>query len=253
MTHEDRAGTQSVAVINEAFARRLSDSGGVPGARFRAGGQPRELNVIGIVKDARINDLRSDPRPVMYLPLAQSPEFLRSLQVRMVGEPGTLAAEIRQIIRSTNPNLAVNGMSTLREQVDRSLVRERLIATLSGAFGVLALVLVSVGLYGVLSQSVAQRTAEIGVRVALGATQHAVQWLILRESSVLVLSGIALGIPAALLAGKGMGGLLFGLSVVDPQTLSGATAVVLIVTVLASYIPARRASRVDPIVALRYE
>ncbi len=253
VTHEDRAGTQSVAVINETFARRLSDSGGMVGTRFRAGGQPRELNVIGIVKDARINDLRSDPRPVMYLPLAQSPEFLRSLQVRMVGEPGTLAAEIRQIIRSTNPNLAVNGMSTLRQQVDRSLVRERLIATLSGAFGVLALVLVSVGLYGVLSQSVAQRTAEIGVRVALGATHHAVQWLILRESSVLVLSGIALGIPAALLAGKGMGGLLFGLSVVDPQTLSGATAVVLIVTVLASYIPARRASRVDPIVALRHE
>ena len=189
----------------------------------------------------------------MYLPLAQSPEFLRSLQVRTVGEPATLAAEIRQIIRSTNPNLAVNGMSTLREQVDGSLVRERLIATLSGAFGVLALVLVSVGLYGVLSQSVAQRTAEIGVRVALGATQHGVQWLILRESSVLVFSGIALGIPAALVAGKGMGGFLFGLSVVDPQTLSGATGVVLIVTVLASYIPARRASRVDPIVALRYE
>ena len=253
VTHEDRAGTQSVAVINEAFARRLSDSGGVPGTRFRAGGQPRELNVIGVVKDARINDLRRDPGPVMYLPLAQSPEFLRSLQVRTAGEPATLAAEIRQMIRSTNPALVVNGVSTLREQVDRSLVRERLTATLSGAFGILALVLVSVGLYGVLSQTVAQRTAEIGVRVALGATQQGIQWLILRESSVLVLSGIALGIPAALLAGKGMGSLLFGLSVVDPQTLTGATGVVLIVTVLASSIPARRASRVDPIVALRCE
>ena len=110
-----------------------------------------------------------------------------------------------------------------------------------------------VGLYGVLSQSVAQRTAEIGVRVALGATHQGVQWLILRESLLVVLSGIALGVPAALAAGKGMAGLLFGLGAVDPETLSYATAVVLIVTVSASYIPAWRASGVDPIVALRYE
>ena len=253
LTPEDRAGTPRVTVINEAFSRRFFDSGGVLGRRFRAGGQDQDLTVVGVVKNARVNDLRSEARPIMSLPHAQSPEFLRGLQIRTVGEPGRLAAEVRQIIRNTNANLAVNEVTTLSQQVDRSLVRERLIATLSGAFGVLALILVCVGLYGVLSQSVAQRTAEIGVRVALGATHQGVQWLILRESLLVVLSGIALGVPAALAAGKGMAGLLFGLGAVDPETLSYATAVVLIVTVSASYIPAWRASGVDPIVALRYE
>ncbi len=253
ISREDRAATPRIAVVNEAMVRRFFDSGEVLGRRFWAGAQDQELTVAGVVKNARMNDLRSEPRPTIYLPLAQSPEYLRGLQVRVKGDPAMVAARIRQIIRRTNPNLAVNQMTTLHQQVDRSLVRERLIATLSGAFGVLALILVCVGLYGVLSQSVAQRTAEIGVRVALGAGQRRVQWLILRESLVLVLSGIAVGIPAALAAAKGMASLLFELSPVDPRTLCSATGTVVIVTVLASYIPAWRASRVDPIVALRYE
>jgi len=128
------------------------------------------LTVVGVVKNARVNDLRSEPRPIAYLPLAQSPDFLRGVQVRTVGESGTLAAEIRQIIRNTNADLAVNEVSTLGQQVARARARERLTATLSGASGVLAMILVCVGLYGVLFQSVAQRSAEIGVRVALGST-----------------------------------------------------------------------------------
>jgi putative ABC transport system permease protein len=126
------------------------------------------LTVVGVVKNARVNDLRSEPRPIAYLPLAQSPDFLRGVQVRTVGESGTLAAEI--VIRNTNADLAVNEVSTLGQQVARSRARERLTATLSGASGVLAMMLVCVGLYGVLFQSVAQRSAEIGVRVALGST-----------------------------------------------------------------------------------
>jgi ABC-type antimicrobial peptide transport system permease subunit len=189
----------------------------------------------------------------VYLPLAQSPEFLRGLQVRTAGEPATLAADIRQIIRNTNARLAVNEVITLGQQVDRSLARERLIAVVSGAFGALALLLVCVGLYGVLSQGVAQRAAEIGVRVALGSTRFGVQWLVVRESLVLVLTGLLLGIPAALASGRAMSGLLFGVSTVDPQTLTAAAALVVFVTVSASYIPAWRASRVDPVVALRSE
>jgi predicted permease len=252
VTRDDGAGPH-IAVINEAMARRFFSSGGVLGQRFRAGGQPQELTVVGVVKNARVNDLRSEPRPVIYLPLAQSPEFLRGLQVRATGDPAMLAAEIREIIRSTNANLAVNEVSTFRQQVDRSLVRERLIATLSTVFGMLALVLVCVGLYGVLSQSVAQRRAEIGVRVALGATHGGVQWLILRESIALVLSGITIGVPAAIGAGAMMAGLLFGSGPVDLHILGSAVTIVLIVGVSASYIPAWRASRIDPIVALRYE
>jgi predicted permease len=253
VTADDRAGAPRVTVINEALAGRFFNAGGVLGRRLRAGGQAQELTVVGVVKNARVNDLRSEPRPIVYLPLAQSPEFLRGLQVRTAGEPGGLAAEIRQIIRNTNAKLAVNEVSTLRQQVDRSLVRERLIATLSSAFGMLALILVCVGLYGVLSQSVAQRTSEIGVRVALGSTHRGIQWLVMRESLVVVLSGIAIGVPAALATGRGMAGLLFGLSAIDLRTLSATVAVVLVVTILASYLPAWRASRVDPIVALRYE
>jgi ABC-type antimicrobial peptide transport system permease subunit len=164
-----------------------------------------------------------------------------------------LAAEIRQIIRNTNADLAVNEVSSLGQQVACSLARERLIATVSGAFGVLAMMLVCVGLYGVLSQSVGQRRAEIGVRVALGSTPGRVQWLIVRESLVVVLSGLALGIPAALAAGKGMAGLLFGLNAAHPETLVGATGVIVVVTLSASYIPAWRASRLDPMIALRTE
>jgi predicted permease len=253
VTPDDRAGAPRVTVINEALARRFFMSGDVLGRRLRAGGQDQDLTVVGVVKNARVNDLRSEPGPIVYLPLAQSPDFLRGLQVRTAGEPAALAAEIRQIIRTTNADLAVNEVSTLGQQVARSLARERLIATLSGAFGVLAMMLVCVGLYGVLSLSVAQRRAEIGVRVALGSTRGGVQWLILRESLVVVLSGLALGIPAALATGKGMAGLLFGLNAAHPQTFIGATVVIVVVTLSASYIPAWRASRLDPMIALRAE
>jgi predicted permease len=250
---DDRPGAPRITVVNQAFVTRFFGLEDVLGRRFVAGGQDRELTVVGVVKNARINNVRNDPRPIIYLPFSQSPEFLRGLQIRTLGEPGALAAEVRRSIRATHPNLAVNEVITMRDQVDRSLVRERLIATLSGAFGVLALVLVCVGLYGVLSQGVAQRTAEIGVRVALGASHYKVQWLIVRESLILVLFGIALGIPVAIAAGQSIGGLLFGLSAIDVHTLSVAVIVVVGVTISASYIPARRASRVDPIVALRYE
>jgi predicted permease len=253
ISREDQSTSPRVAVVNEAMARRFFDSGEVLGRRFRADGQNQELTVAGVVKNPRMNDLRSEPRPIIFLPVAQSSGNLRGLQVRTDGDPAMVAAQIRQVIRRVNSNLAVNQIITLHEQVERSLVRERLIATLSGVFGVLALVLVSVGLYGVLSQSVAQRTPEIGLRVALGADQPRVRWLIFRESLVLLVAGIAAGIPAALAVGKGMAGLLFALSPADPRTLVGATAAVIIVTLMASYIPAWRASRVDPIVALRHE
>ncbi len=253
ISREYRSTSPRVAVVNEAMTRRFFDSGEVLGRRFQAGGQDQELTIVGVVKNPRMNDLRSEPRPIIFLPLAQSPGSLRGLQVRTDGDPAMVAAQIRQVIRRVNPSLAVNQIITLHEQVERSLVRERLIATLSGIFGALALVLVCVGLYGVLSQNVAQRTAEIGLRVALGADQPRVRWLILRESLVLLIAGIGVGIPAALAVAKGMAGLLFALSPADPRALVGATAAVVIVTLLASCIPAWRASRVDPIVALRYE
>jgi predicted permease len=249
----DRQGSALVAVINEAFAQRFFDRGRVLGQQFQAGGQGGPLTVGGVVKNARLNDLRSEPRPVMYLHVAQAPEALRSLQVRTAGKPEAVIPAIREIVRTSHMKLVVQDVSSLEQQVDRSLVRERLIVTLAGAFGGFALVLVCVGLYGVLAQTVAQRTAEIGVRVALGATRGRVQWLVLRESVLLTLLGVALGIPAALNAGKAMQGLLFGVNAVDGWILSTAIVIIATLALAASYAPARRASRIDPIEALRCE
>jgi predicted permease len=251
LTLDDRANTPRVAVVNEAMARQFFDSNALD-RRFRGWGSD-ELTVVGVVKNAKLLDLRSDVRPVMYVPLAQSPTLLKSIQVRTVGNPALLASQIRQIVRDVNPNLPVMQVTTLRDQVDRSLVEERLVAILSSVFGMAALVLVSIGLYGVLSQTVARRTAEIGVRMALGAERVQVRWLVLKEALVVVLVGIAIGAPVALVAGRGLRRLIFGLSPADPLILSGASIAILIVAVLASYMPALRASRVDPIVALRYE
>jgi predicted permease len=250
---DDRPGAPHVAVINEAFARRFFDRGRVLGNQFQAGGQTQPLTVIGVAKNARFNDLRSEPRPTMYLPVAQSPEFLRSLQVRSAGEPNALAPAIREIVRTSGVNLVVQGVRSLEQQVDRSLSRERLVVTLAGAFGAFALVLVCVGLYGVLAQTVVQRTAEIGVRVALGASRRRVQWLVLRESVLLTLLGLALGLPAALNAAKAMKGLLFGVSAVDGWMLATAAIAVATVAMAASYVPAWRAAKIDPIEALRCE
>ena len=249
---EDRAGVPPIAIVNEALAKRFFSEGAL-GRRFRAGGQEGVLTVAGIVRNARMDDLRSEPPPTIYLPAAQSPDFLRTIAVRTSGPPEALVAQVRETVRNTNRSLAINQVATLRQQVDRSLVRERLIATLAVAFGALALILVCVGLYGVLLQSVSQRTAEIGLRMALGAGRGSVQWLILRESLAMVAVGIALGIPASVAASRGMAGLLFGLNPADFRTLVGAAGAMAVVTALASYLPAWRASQADPMTALRHE
>lgn len=252
LTRDDQANTPRVAVINEAMARKFFYSNALD-RRFCCGAQNAELTVVGIVKNAKLLNLRDQVRPVMYLPLAQSPTLLKSIQIRTAGDPVLLASQIRQIARNVNPNLPVMQVNTLRDQVDRSLVEERLVAILSSAFGTLALLLVCIGLYGVLSQGVAQRTSEIGVRMALGAQRRQVQWLVLREAFLLVLFGIAIGLPIALVAARGLTRMLFGLSPANPLILSIACTTILIVAALAAYMPAWRASRVDPIVALRYE
>jgi ABC-type antimicrobial peptide transport system permease subunit len=157
------------------------------------------------------------------------------------------------VVTEAHPGLRVAALRTLRAQVERLLVQEKLLATLSVSFGLAALFLVSIGLYGVISQWAGQRTREIGVRLALGATGGGLRWLVLRQAMVLALAGVAIGIPAALGASRLLQGLLFGLSATDAATYVFATTIMLAVATLAAYLPARRASRLDPMVALRSE
>jgi ABC-type antimicrobial peptide transport system permease subunit len=179
------------------------------------------------------------------------------LYVRVAGNPNSILPYIRAEVWKVDPNLPQFEIHTLAQEMDAALIRERLIATLSSLFGALALLLACVGLYGLLAFSVVQRTAEVGIRMALGASRGEVLWMMLREALLLALAGLAIGVPVALAAGRiassRVSGLLFGLKATDPLTVAGAATLLVLVSVIAAYLPARRASRVDPLVALRNE
>jgi predicted permease len=253
---EDRRGAPPVAVVNATLARKLApavDPAGAVGKRFRL--DANEILVVGIVRDARTNGLRQAPRPMAYFPVAQVPRALEDLEVRAA--PGAdlslLPDQIRRVVREVHPGLSVAGSRTLSGYVERSLRQERLVATLSGAFGLAALFLVSLGLFGVISQWVAQRTREIGVRLALGSTTGGVRWLVFRQALAVVLLGVLAGIPAAVVAAGLLEGLLFGVQPTDARTLVASACALFVVALAAAYLPARRASRLDPMAALRAE
>jgi hypothetical protein len=206
-----------------------------------------------VVSDARLAGLREDPTPAFYLPVAQWPSMLRRLEVRAQGDPALLTADVRRAIAAAAPDLPVGSVRTMAVQTDEALRPERLLVALSRGFGLAALFLVALGLFGVIGQWAAQRTAEIGVRMALGATAAGVRWLVLRRALALVGAGLALGIPAALASGRLMEGVLYGVPALHPPTIAASTMVLLLVAAAAAYLPARRASRVDPMTALRSE
>jgi predicted permease len=251
----DRAGAALVAVVNQTFARRLFE-GKALGKRFKLGKPTSDgptLEVVGVVRDVKNDGVRDLPRPMIYRPVAQEPTFLDSLEVRTAGEPALLADQVRRAVHELRPELPILGVRTMRSQVERALTGERALATLSTAFGVTALFLVCVGLYGVVSQWAAQRTREIGVRMALGATAAGVRWMVMRQAFLLVVAGLAVGLPAALAIGRLLRGFLYGVTPADPVAALGATLVIFAVAALAAHLPARRASRIDPMTALRQE
>jgi predicted permease len=254
--NKDDRNAPRIAVVNQTLAHRLfGEVGAALGQRFHFDHEfsASGIEVVGVVGDTKATGLREETPAAIYLPVAQHPEYLRSLEVRAVGDPAALAAAIRRAVREANPNLPVPSVRTLRSQVERSLTQERLLAALSTAFGLAALFLVCLGLYGVISQWAAQRTREIGVRIALGATTGGVRWMVLRQAFALVLAGVALGLPAAMAASRLLKGFLFGLSPTDPAILTAAPLALFAVATAAAYLPARRASRVDPMEALRCE
>jgi len=249
-----------VAVINESMARRYF-YGSRPIGRVmvidvgRADNAPpaKPIEIIGVVRDAKYNSLRQDTRPMFYVPIAQLPRSLRSLEVRTGHAASAIVAPVRQALAEVTKDIMIRRVVPLTEQVDQSLAAERLTMRVCTFFGCLALALACVGLYGVIAYAVAQRTAEIGVRMALGANAKAVVWLVFRETGRVILTGVAIGLPLALASTRLLSGFLYGLTATDPVTVATATASLVAAAALSAYIPARRAARVDPLVALRAE
>ena len=250
----DTAKTPKVAVISELMAQRIFPNKSPLGQRFSIGGPNNEqIEVVGVVKDAKYGTLTEETRPMAYYSHAQRPQSLPNFVVRINGQPEQVIANVRQAIKQVNQNVPIDDVVSLTDHIGRSLVQQKLIARLASFFGLLALLLACIGLYGLMSYAVARRTNEIGIRMALGAPGAKVLWLVLREALILVVIGIALGLAAALLTTKTAETLLFGLKPNDPLTIALASLVLLAVAVFAGYIPARRASRVDPMTALREE
>ena len=251
---QDTAKSPPVAVVNETFARKLFPDVSPLGRHF-ALEDSGEYAIIGVARDAKYESVREKPRGMFYLYNGQSQDLdgFSDLVVRAQGPPGTLIGEIRAAIHLEDANLAIASVVTLREQVDNSLGEETVLAKLAGFFGVVALLLASIGLYGVIAYSVARRTNEIGVRMALGAQPAHVMRTIMRESMVLVLIGFAAGLPAALVCGQLVSSELYGVPAHDPVTLLAATVTLFLVGLIATFLPARRAALLDPVAALREE
>jgi predicted permease len=253
-TGSDRVGTPNVALLNDS-ARRKFFSGRDPiGTVVKLVGGPL-YTIVGVVQDAKQADLRKEAGPFVYVPVRQpidSGAFL-TLSIRTSGDPQPLIATVQKRLRSLGPDIQIVRTDTLARQIDESIVEERLISTLATGFGLLALLLSAVGLYGVLAYSVARRTSEIGLRMALGAMPGQVTWSILRQTLWLVAIGLAAGIPASIFLAKLVENLFYGVTPTDALTQAAAAALLAAVALLASYLPARRAGRIDPLAALRYE
>jgi predicted permease len=252
---QDTAGSQKVAVISESMAQQFFPNGSPVGKRFGIDdpNSTEALEVIGVVKDAKFGSLTEDVQPIAFYPHAQLPDVLGNFVVRFSGSPTAIVPQVRQTIQQVNHNLPIDDVVSLSDHIGRSLVQQKLVARLASFFGLLALLLACVGLYGVMSYGVARRTNEIGIRMALGAQGRSVLWLVLREALVLVVIGLVVGVLASLAVTKTAASLLYELKPNDPLTIVTATLVLMAVALLAGYLPARRASRVDPMVALRDE
>jgi predicted permease len=248
----DNAAAPGVAIINEPYARYFFGTQNPIGRRIGVGGKP-EMEIVGVVRATKYRTMRDESPRIVYFPFAQAGFGQTTLYVQAGVAPLSLAASIRRIVSGLDKDVAVYDVKTLTDQIDESMAQERLTAALSSFFGLFALALAATGLYGVISYNVSRRTKEIGIRMALGAQRHQVLRSVLRESILLSLSGIAFGILAALIAARFVAALLYDIAPQNPIALGASAAIMLGVAVLACWLPANRASKVDPMVALRYE
>jgi predicted permease len=251
ITDRDGQKAPKVAVINETAVRKYFPDENPIGRRFgttiETAGQ---IEIVGVLRDAKYDSVRDAVPPTMYVPYLQSRFSNAIFQVRTAGDPVGATGAIREAVRKVDPNLPMMNVSTQVEQVEKRLQQERVFAQAYALFGALALLLASVGLF---SYSVARRTNEIGIRMALGAQSRDVLRLVMGESMALVIVGVGIGLAIALAASRLVASLLFGLAATDVFTMLAAMMVLVVVSAVAGYLPARRAARVDPLVALHYE
>jgi predicted permease len=254
LTPRDDEKAPKVAVINEAAARQYFPGEDPIGHRF--GSSPEDsgqMEIVGIARDVKYNSVRDSAPPTMFVPYAQRTGGTLNIEVRTAAAPTTVMAAIREAVRGLDANVPVTDMTTQMEQIEKRFLQERLFANAYLLFGGLALVLAAIGLFGLMSYSVSRRTNEIGIRMALGARSQDVLQLVMRESMIMVAIGVAIGIAIALGTGRFVSSLLFGLPPTDFVSLAVAMLVMITVSAFAGYLPARRASRVDPMVALHRE
>jgi predicted permease len=264
---QDAPNSRRVVVVSETFVRRFFHDADPIGRPIHIGSEGRDidLEIVGVVEDAKYEEPREEVRPMVFLPLLQmkpgEPEasgdyqsnFIRAIEVRTAAEPEEMASLIRQTIADIDPDLPVLRVETVSDHIEQSLRQETIVATLAGFFAVLALALTSIGLYGLMAYLVQRRTSEIGIRIALGARRGAVMGMIVREALEQAAIGVAAGIPAALAATRLIANQLYGVSATDPRQAIDAAALLVVCLGLAGYLVARRASRIDPIRALRQE
>jgi predicted permease len=246
-----------VAIVNDSYAKHYFGDRNPVGRHIGFGTNPgtkTPIEIIGVVKDAKYSGVRDDiPRQVFFAFMEDDFAGGAVMYVRTMSRTDAAFGSIRQVVRQLDANIPIYNLRTLDHQIDQSLLNDRIIATLSAAFGVLATLLAVIGLYGVMAYTVARRTREIGVRMALGAVAGDVVWLVMREVVVLVAIGVAGGLAASLALTRYVQSQLFGVTRTDPATMALAALGLAVVACLAGYIPAVRASRSDPMHALRYE
>jgi predicted permease len=254
-TRADRLGAPKVAIVNETFAKKFNLGRAAVGKRMRAGiGGELDIEIVGLVKDAKYSNVKNEPRPVYVVPYRQDPRVGNiAFYVRTAGRPEPMMQTVHRVVSSLDPNLPVADLRTMRQQVRENVFLDRLTSTLSAGFALLATLLAAVGLYGVLAYAVAQRTREIGLRMALGATPSRVRTMVLRQVGIMTLVGGAVGLIAALWAGRAAKAILYEMEGHDPVVLVTSLTLLTLVALGAGFIPAHRASKVDPMLALRYE